>query len=164
MKKERIDYYIEYIFDYFRRSGCNKAGQGLMLRTIRFTTEKNFTRPQMNNLWFVIDLLIQNGYLKLKDNDFICLTEQGSDYINGIDVLTPFVNFEQLIDHRKSLNKDTVYNSLWALIGVDDDDTLFYTKGSVYYDTIRHYLEDMALPTTYSEYIEFLRNATGKTL
>lgn len=163
MKKERIDYYIEYIFDYFRKNGCVKDGHGLMLRTIRFTSEKSFTRPQMNNLWFVIDLLIQNNYLKLKENDFICLTEKGSDYINGIDGLTPLVNFEQLIDPEKSLNKDIVYNSLWALIGADDDDTLYYTQGSIYYNTIRHYLEDLALPTTYSEYIELLRNTTGKT-
>lgn len=163
MKKERIDYYIEYIFDYFRKNGCVKDGHGLMLRTIRFTSEKSFTRPQMNNLWFVIDLLIQNNYLKLKENDFICLTEKGSDYINGIDGLTPSVNFEQLIDPEKSLNKDIVYNSLWALIGADDDDTLYYTQGSIYYNTIRHYLEDLALPTTYSEYIELLRNTTGKT-
>lgn len=112
MKKERIDYYIEYIFNYFRRNDCVKAGHGLMVRTIRFTSEKSFTRPKMNNLWFVIDLLIQNDYLKLKENDFICLTEKGSDYINGIDDLTPSVNFEQLIDPEKSLNKDIVYNSL----------------------------------------------------
>lgn len=163
MKKERIDYYIEYIFNYFRKNGCVKDGHGLMLRTIRFTSEKSFTRPQMNNLWFVIDLLIQNNYLKLKENNFICLTEKGSDYINGIDGLTPLVNFEQLIDPEKSLNKDIVYNSLWALIGADDDDTLYYTQGSIYYNTIRHYLEDLALPTTYSEYIELLRNTTGKT-
>lgn len=163
MKKERIDYYIEYIFNYFRRNGCLKAGHGLMLRTIRFTSEKSFTRPKMNNLWFVIDLLIQNDYLKLKENDFICLTEKGSDYINGIDDLTPSVNFERLIDPEKSLNKDIVYSSLWALIGTDDDDTLYYTQGSIYYNTIRHYLEDLALPTTYGEYIELLRNTTGKT-
>lgn len=163
MKKERIDYYIEYIFNYFRRNDCVKAGHGLMVRTIRFTSEKSFTRPKMNNLWFVIDLLIQNDYLKLKENDFICLTEKGSDYINGIDDLTPSVNFEQLIDPEKSLNKDIVYNSLWALIGTDDDDTLYYTQGSMYYNTIRHYLEDLALPTTYGEYIELLRKTTGKT-
>ena len=68
-----------------------------------------------------------------------------------------------MIDPEKSLNKDIVYNSLWALIGADDDDTLYYTQGSIYYNTIRHYLEDLALPTTYSEYIELLRNTTGKT-
>ena len=163
MKRERIDYYIEYIFDYFRRNDCVKAGHGLMVRTIRFTSEKSFTRPQMNNLWFVLDLLIQNNYLKLKDSDFICLTEQGSDYINGIDGLTPFVNFEQLVDPAKPLNKEIVFNSLWALIGVDDKNTLFYTKGSVYYETIRHFLVDSSLPVSYSEYIEYLRHTTGKT-
>lgn len=163
MKKEIIDYYIEYIFNYFRRNGCLKAGHGLMLRTIRFTSEKSFTRPKMNNLWFVINLLIQNDYLKLKEDDFICLTEKGSDFINGIDGLTPLVNFEQLIDPENSLNKDIVFNSLWALIGADDDDTLYYTQGSIYYNTIRHYLEDLALPATYGEYIELLRNTTGKT-
>lgn len=163
MKKERIDYYIEYIFDYFRRSGCNKAGQGLMLRTIRFTTEKNFTRPQMNNLWFVIDLLIQNGYLKLKDNDFICLTEQGSNYINGIDIIIPYIYLEKQIEIKKPINKDSIYNSLWLLIGVDNDDTLFYTQGSLFYDTIRPFLKDMPLPPTYSEYMDYLRCTTGKT-
>ena len=163
MKKEIIDYYIEYIFNYFRRNGCLKAGHGLMLRTIRFTSEKSFTRPKMNNLWFVIDLLIQNDYLNLKENDFICLTEKGSDYINGIDGLTPLVDFGQLIDPKMSINKDIVFNSLWALIGADDDDTLYYTKGSIYYNTIRHYLEDLALHTTYGEYIELLKNTTGKT-
>lgn len=163
MKKEIIDYYIEYIFNYFRRNGCLKAGHGLMLRTIRFTSEKSFTRPKMNNLWFVIDLLIQNDYLNLKENDFICLTEKGSDYINGIDGLTPLVDFGQLIDPKMSINKDIVFNYLWALIGADDDDTLYYTKGSIYYNTIRHYLEDLALPTTYGEYIELLKNTTGKT-
>lgn len=163
MKKERIDYYIEYIFDYFRRNSCVKAGYGLMLKTIKFTSEKSFTKPQMNNLWFVIDLLIQNNYLKLKENDFICLTEKGSDYINGIDGLTPFVNFEHLIDSEKPLNKDVIYSSLWALIGVDDENTLFYTKGSVYYETIRHFLVESSLPVSYSEYIDYLRNTTGKT-
>ena len=162
MKRERIDYYIEYIFDYFRKNGCVKDGHGLMLRTIRFASEKSFTRPQMNNLWFVIDLLIQNNYLKLKENDFICLTEKGSDYINGIDGLTPFVNFEHLIDSEKPLNKEVIYNSLWALIGVDDENTLFYTKGSVYYETIRHFLIESSLPVSYSEYINYLRNTTGK--
>ena len=162
MKKERIDYYIEYIFDYFRRNDCVKAGYGLMLRTIRFTSERSFTKSQMDNLWFVIDLLIQNNYLKLKENDFICLTEKGSDYINGIDGLTPFVNFEHLIDSEKPLNKEVIYNSLWALIGVDDENTLFYTKGSVYYETIRHFLIESSLPVSYSEYINYLRNTTGK--
>lgn len=163
MKKERIDYYIEYIFDYFRRNDCVKAGYGLMLRTIRFTSERSFTKSQMDNLWFVIDLLIQNNYLKLKENDFICLTEKGSDYINGIDGLTPFVTFEHLIDSEKPLNKEVIYNSLWALIGVDDENTLFYTKGSVYYETIRHFLIESSLPVSYSEYINYLRNTTGKT-
>ena len=163
MKKERIDYYIEYIFDFFRRNGCNEAGKGLMLKTIIFKSEKDFSRPQMNNLRFVINLLIQNDYLKLKENDFICLTEYGSDYINGIDVLKPFVNFEQLINPQKPIDKGIVFNSLWALIGVDDDNTLYYTKGSIFYNTIRHYLEDISLPTTYSEYMEILRNTTGKT-
>ena len=122
MKKERIDYYIEYIFDFFRRNGCNEAGKGLMLKTIIFKSEKDFSRPQMNNLRFVINLLIQNDYLKLKENDFICLTEYGSDYINGIDVLKPFVNFEQLINPQKPIDKGIVFNSLWALIGVDNDE------------------------------------------
>lgn len=163
MEKERIDYYIEYIFDYFKRNGCYKAGQGLMLRTIRFTSEKKLLRPQMNNLWFVINLLIQNNYLEFKDSDFICLTTQGSNYLNGIDVLIPYVNFEQLIESSTPLDKEMVYKSLWGLIGSDDDNTLFYTKGSVYYETIRHFLVDLPLPATYIEYIDKLRNTTGKT-
>lgn len=58
-----------------------------MLRNFRFAAEKQFTRNQLGILYFLVNTLIDNGYLYLKDRDFIALTENGADVINGESVL-----------------------------------------------------------------------------
>ena len=78
MKQEILESYITYIFDFFQKSRCFKAGQGNMLRNFRFAAEKQFTRNQLGILYFLVNTLIDNGYLYLKDRDFIALTENGA--------------------------------------------------------------------------------------
>ena len=50
MKQEILESYITYIFDFFQKSRCFKAGQGNMLRNFRFAAEKQFTRNQLGIL------------------------------------------------------------------------------------------------------------------
>lgn len=66
MKQEILESYITYIFDFFQKSRCFKAGQGNMLRNFRFAAEKQFTRNQLGILYFLVNTLIDNGYLYLK--------------------------------------------------------------------------------------------------
>lgn len=58
MKKEIIEFYIEYIFAFFRKTN-SKKGQGLFFRTIINSAEKSLARTQINNLYFVLSTLIQ---------------------------------------------------------------------------------------------------------
>ena len=52
MKQEILESYITYLFDFFQKSRCFKAGQADMLRKIRFAAEKQFTRNQLGILMF----------------------------------------------------------------------------------------------------------------
>ena len=46
-----MKYYIDYIFNLFKRFGINKAGQGFMLNTLQCSAEKEMTRSNINILY-----------------------------------------------------------------------------------------------------------------
>ena len=105
MKQEILESYITYIFDFFQKSRCFKAGQGNMLRNFRFAAEKQFTRNQLGILYFLVNTLIDNGYLYLKDRDFIALTENGAADVSRI-YITVNICFDGCIDRYNTKTTD----------------------------------------------------------
>lgn len=158
MKQEILESYITYIFDFFQKSRCFKAGQGNMLRNFRFAAEKQFTRNQLGILYFLVNTLIDNGYLYLKDRDFIALTENGADVINGGECVIPKISFERTI-YEKETSRSDIYEQLWNIIGSnkENDYAPLYVDGPLFYNTIRPYLTTLSLPHTYGEYMAELR-------
>ncbi len=100
--------------------------------------------------------LIQNEYIGVKEGDFIYLTEKGADCIWGDDKVIPLIYLEKNI-YDESRTKDQIFQNLWDLIGPQDE-SLLYTKGSIFYKTILPYLKDGGYPPSYNDYIEFLNN------
>ena len=158
MKQEILESYITYIFDFFQKSRCFKAGQGNMLRNFRFAAEKQFTRNQLGILYFLVNTLIDNGYLYLKDRDFIALTENGADVINGGECVIPKISLERTI-YEKETSRSDIYEQLWNIIGSnkENDYAPLYVDGPLFYNTIRPYLTTLSLPHTYGEYMAELR-------
>lgn len=114
MKQEILESYITYIFDFFQKSRCFKAGQGNMLRNFRFAAEKQFTRNQLGILYFLVNTLIDNGYLYLKDRDFIALTENGADVINGGECVIPKISLERTIYEKRPV--DQIYMNSFGIL------------------------------------------------
>ncbi|UVV58160.1 toll/interleukin-1 receptor domain-containing protein [Bacteroides thetaiotaomicron] len=158
MKQEILESYITYIFDFFQKSRCFKAGQGNMLRNFRFAAEKQFTRNQLGILYFLVNTLIDNGYLYLKDRDFIALTENYVDVINGGECVIPKISLERTI-YEKETSRSDIYEQLWNIIGSnkENDYAPLYVDGPLFYNTIRPYLTTLSLPHTYGEYMAELR-------
>lgn len=158
MKQEILESYITYIFDFFQKSRCFKAGQGNMLRNFRFAAEKQFTRNQLGILYFLVNTLIDNGYLYLKDRDFIALTENGADVINGGECVISKISLERTI-YEKETSRSDIYEQLWNIIGSnkENDYAPLYVDGPLFYNTIRPYLTTLSLPHTYGEYMAELR-------
>ena len=82
-----------------------------MLRNFRFAAEKQFTRNQLGILYFLVNTLIDNGYLYLKDRDFIALTENGADVINGGECVIPKISLERTI-YEKETSRSDIYEQL----------------------------------------------------
>lgn len=85
-----------------------------MLRNFRFAAEKQFTRNQLGILYFLVNTLIDNGYLYLKDRDFIALTENGADVINGESVL--FLKFPLSGQFMKKRPVDQIYMNSFGIL------------------------------------------------
>ncbi len=155
MNTDILDSYIKYIFDFFKRSHCSQAGNGNMLRNFIFGVEKQFPRNQQQILYFFVDTLIDNGYLFLKDKNFIAITEDGADVINGGENVIPKISLDLTI-YETGAKRSDVYESLWNIIGPNKGSELapLYVDGPLFYNTIRPYLASLSLPHTYSEYME----------
>ena len=112
-----------------------------MLRNFRFAAEKQFTRNQLGILYFLVNTLIDNGYLYLKDRDFIALTENGADVINGGECVIPKISLERTI-YEKETSRSDIYEQLWNIIGSnkENDYAPLYVDGPLFYNTIRPYL------------------------
>lgn len=74
----------------------------------------------------------------------------------GDDKVIPLIYLEKNI-YDESRTKDQIFQNLWDLIGPQDE-SLLYTKGSIFYKTILPYLKDGGYPPSYNDYIEFLNN------
>lgn len=160
MNEELIRFYVGYIFEFLKE--C-KEGQGLFFRTINHKTEKDLTRNQRNEFHFILDLLLRNNYLEVKDNDFICLTSNGFRYLNDdLELCLHIALHEQLNSMQKfPLDKSRIFSELWTIIG-HKEKALYPVSGPAFYDTIKPYLPG-SLPPTYSKYISELREADQST-
>ena len=129
-----------------------------MLRNFRFAAEKQFTRNQLGILYFLVNTLIDNGYLYLKDRDFIALTENGADVINGGECVIPKISLGRTI-YEKETSRSDIYEQLCNIIGSnkENDYAPLYVDGPLFYNTIRPYLTTLSLPHTYGEYMAELR-------
>lgn len=161
MNEQKINYYIQYIFDFFRRSNC-KEGQGLMFRTIRFSMEKHLSRPEQEIIIFLLNTLIQNGYVGIKDSssDFLFLTQKGSDVIWGDEVISLAYDLNATLNDQYRSRKD-LYEVLWKIIG-SQNDSILYVKGPDFYNTIKPYLFP-TLHGSYSDYMKELKDSEQST-
>lgn len=160
MNTKLINHYIQYIFDFFKRSNC-KAGQGVMFRTIRFSMEKNISRSEQEVIIFLLNTLILNGYIESKDSlaDFLLLTQKGSDVIWGDETVSLTYDINETLGTQYK-DRKSLYEVIWKLIG--SQDAILYVKGPEFYNIIKPYLFP-ALHGSYSDYMEELRNSEQST-
>ena len=161
MNYQKINSFTQYIFDFFRKSNC-KAGQGLMFRTIRFSMEKNVSRSEQEIIVFLLNTLIQNGYIEIKDSsaDFLLLTQKGSDVIWGDEAVSLTYDLNSTLTNQYRNRKD-LYEVLWKIIG-SQNDAILYVKGPEFYNTIKPYIFP-TLHGSYSDYMEELKDSQQST-
>lgn len=149
--KENKNYpgYVRKVFSYF--DGC-KQGEGLYLYRTLYTERTKDTAQDFNQMLFTIYNLVDQGYLKYKEGDFIVLTQDGYDYMQGGEMPYNKVNFNHLV--KPSADSPTKFEQLWQLIGREDT-ALFYVSGPCFYNTIKPYLKN--LHGSYSDYMEELK-------
>lgn len=149
--KENKNYpgYVRKVFSYF--DGC-KQGEGLYLYRTLYTERAKYTAQDYNQMLFTIYNLVDQGYLKYKEGDFIVLTQDGYDYMQGGEMPYNKVNFHHLV--KPSADSPTRFEQLWQVIGRDDT-ALFYVSGPCFYNTIKPYLKN--LHGSYSDYMEELK-------
>ena len=94
--KENKNYpgYARKVFSYF--DGC-KQGEGLYLYRTLYTERAKYTAQDYNQMLFTIYNLVDQGYLMYKEGDFIVLTQDGYDYMQGGEMPYNKVNFNQLV-------------------------------------------------------------------
>lgn len=66
-------------------------------------------------MFFTVYNLIDQGYLAYKEGDFIVLTQDGYDYMQGEYMPSNKVNFNHLISPEKAAQER--FEDLWLLIG-----------------------------------------------
>lgn len=161
MNYPRINHYTQYIFDFFRKSNC-KEGQGLMFRTIRFSMEKNISRSEQEIIVFLLNTLIQNGYIEIKESptDFLLLTRKGSDAIWGDEVVPLTYDLNSTLTGQYRNRKD-LYEVLWKIIG-SQNESILYVTGPEFYNTIKPYIFP-TLHGSYSDYMEELKDSQQST-
>lgn len=149
--KENKNYpgYVRKVFSYF--DGC-KQGEGLYLYRTLYTERAKYAAQDFNHMLFTIYNLVDQGYLKYKEGDFIVLTQDGYDYMQGGEMPYNKVNFNHLV--KPSADSPTRFEQLWQLIGREDT-ALFYVSGPCFYNTIKTYLKN--LHGSYSDYMEELK-------
>lgn len=142
--------FVSKVFAFFE--GC-KAGQGLYLFRALQTKRQEHSLVEYNLLVFTIYNLVDQGYLFYKQGDFIVLTQDGYDYMQGECMPYNKVGFNKLVSPKKSAEER--FDDLWLLIGKEES-ALFYVKGPIFYNAIKPYLSN--LHGDYSDYMEELRN------
>lgn len=149
--KENKNYprFVRKVFSYF--DGCKK-GQGLFLFRTLLANRMKYTASDYKLMLFTIFNLIDQDYLAYKEGDFIVLTQNGYDYMQGEEMPCNQVNFNHLIKPQD--DSQTRFDQLWLLIGKEDS-SLFYVSGPCFYNTIKPYL--INLHGDYSEYMEALK-------
>ncbi len=158
MNQDKIKNYTDFIFSFFK--DC-KVGQGLFFNSIRFSAEKKFDRQQLNEFFFMFNIIIGNQYLSI-DNEgkqFVKLTQQGFDYLYGDEILMPYISLNASL-YSNNRKPDEIYNELWNYIGKEND-ALYYVKGSLFYNVIKPFLP--TLPPTYGLYTNGLKEQRKST-
>lgn len=161
MNYPKINHYTQYIFDFFRRLNC-KEGQGLMFRIIKFSMEKNISRPDQEIIVFLLNTLIQNGYIEIKDSPtyFLSLTQKGSDVIWGDEVVSLKYDLNSTLTNQYR-NRKNLYEVLWKIIGPQNE-AILYVTGPEFYNTIKPYIFP-SLHGSYSDYMKELKNSQQST-
>lgn len=162
MELDNLKKYINGIMSLFQD---RRIGQGTKLPNIRFWIhqETNHNNIESSKYWFTLDVLLLNGYLVLEDKsqDFVFLSENGYDYINGDGELNLKVSLYDLLYVKDRLEKeDELYEKLWTIIG-QEEKALLYVNGPTFYNSIYPFIKG-AHPS-YSLYMQSLRDSKKST-
>lgn len=142
--------YIKYanlVFDYFTNLNC-KVGEGGFYFRWLISQEGHLKHQQINIMRMITHNLIDNGFLEIKDNEFVCLTQAGYDYTQGGTIVCNTIDLTHYVDLSDS--NEAQYGQLWEIIGKEDT-ALFYVSGPEYYKTAQAFL-----PQFPSSYVLFL--------
>ena len=124
--------------------------------------EKHLSRPEQEIIIFLLNTLIQNGYVGIKDSssDFLFLTQKGSDVIWGDEVISLAYDLNATLTD-KYRNRKNLYEVLWKIIG-SQNDSILYVKGPDFYNTIKPYIFP-TLHGSYSDYMKELKDSEQST-
>lgn len=142
--------FVSKVFSFFEGY---KVGQGLFLYRTLMAKRSEYSIEDYQLMFFTIYNLIDQGYLIYKQGDFIVLTQDGYDYMQGEYMPSNKVNFNHIISSQKE--PEARFEDLWLLIGKKDK-ALFYVTGPCFYNAIKPYLTN--LHGDYNDYMEKLRD------
>lgn len=142
--------FVSKVFSFFEGY---KVGQGLFLFRTLMAKRSEYSQEDYQLMFFTIYNLIDQGYLTYKQGDFIVLTQDGYDYMQGECMPSNKVNFSHIINSQKE--PEARFEDLWLLIGKQEK-ALFYVTGPCFYNAIKPYLTN--LHGDYTDYMEKLRD------
>lgn len=138
--------YVQKVFDYFRGL---KTNQGLFLYRTLQAKRNAYTADEYKLVIFTIGNLINNGFLEMKDADFVRLTQNGFDFLQDGQMSYNKINLIDFIAEKDDVL--TQFGTLWTLIGKEDQ-ALFYVSGPTFYNAIKPYLSFL-----HNDYMDYMK-------
>ena len=157
MTEDMLTQSIDFIMGQFK---ILHPGEIIMLPTLESLYRKNRDLPD-KYFSVILNLLIKNDYLKLKNTVAICLTERGFAYLHKKELIQLNIDIASCVAHNN--DRKTYFYNIWDIIGTEtEDENPFYIKGTDYYSTIKDFLQ--GLPSTVSQYLEDIKEKEKRNI
>lgn len=144
------------VFDLFRASRC-KDGQGIMMRSVRFSLMDKLNPKEAEMFFTVFNGLLNTGYIIFKDEkqEFLLLTKKGYDFIYDDDKISHFLSMPWIIPPFDNPNWSVSFNLLWRAIGVNGKCPAYITGPKFYSLAVEL---DQNLAPSYSQFYDYRKD------
>lgn len=159
MKRRDIDKAISFLKSKIKVLGINP--NQIIMRADAFVRQLASNQGwSTKEASLITSILITNDILKYKGL-FLLLSEDGYAVINGESSLYLRLNLNEIISYGPGKSPESVFYSIWEIVGPDQYENPFYVDGKTFFSIIRQFIK--GLPPTYSQYTSFLQESGKST-
>lgn len=148
MTQKDIDKTIDYLKIKIKELGT-RPNQIIMRADVFIKSIAECCKWSLKEAKWIVSILITNNILDYSGL-FLKLTEIGYSVINGEIPLKLSLKLNDILSFGIGVPVDTVFYSLWEIIGSDQYENPFYVDGKTFFNTIKSFIS--GLPPTYSQY------------